>query len=78
MGRISLPAISLVLSVSIAGFSQDCDGDGTLDSIDIERGAPDCNQNGIPDSSDLAPSRLFAHVAPVELKVNCDAYNVCP
>ena len=30
----------------------DCDGNGALDSCDLNNGAPDCNTNGIPDSCD--------------------------
>lgn len=31
----------------------DCDGDAVADFIEILQGAPDCNENGVPDSCDI-------------------------
>ena len=33
----------------LADIHIDCDDDGRTDPIEIEKGAPDTNQNGIPD-----------------------------
>src|SRR5688572_29901160 len=36
-----------------AALQADCDGDGTPDDEEVAAGAPDCNENGIPDACDL-------------------------
>jgi hypothetical protein len=38
----------------------DLDGNGVNDDLDIAGGAPDCDQNGVPDSAQVAPCRVFS------------------
>ncbi|MFO0840185.1 MAG: VCBS repeat-containing protein [Phycisphaerae bacterium] len=56
---ISLALLAPLAALSPAGRAgDDCDNDGYINADEILAGAPDCNQNGIPDECDLITQPL--------------------
>ena len=70
-------ALPIALSVSSRVEAQDCNRNGTPDSVDIAEGnSPDCNQNEIPDECDVvagprlsSPQRLGVDAGPVSVAI---------